>query len=77
MSTAFQNALHDFVTISVEYHNLLQRSRTTDEENGAAQTLARVGDVLESALRQMIREEARSAVLPRIVLPHGGIWDEA
>ena len=55
MNTPFQSAMHDFVQASNAY---------ADEVHGigvrnpnAAQTLAQAGDVLESALRQMIREE--------------------
>lgn len=53
----FADAMHDFVTASVAYHELLQRQRTMGQQAASERTLAQAGDVLEREMRQVMREE--------------------
>lgn len=53
-----QRAMHDFVAASTHYTACVGGGAPVAEEENAERRLAQAGDVLESALRQMIREEA-------------------
>lgn len=58
MSTPFADAMHEFVQASHAFAGYKWTMPDAGGEDKAAQRLAQAGDVLESALRQMIREEA-------------------
>lgn len=63
----YAEALHEYVQASNEYRALVTGAHVPSlrEEERAEQRLASAGDRLESALREMIREEAEKLLAER------------